>query len=138
VEDLSFEAQPPSRAVFRRGDVFMDNKLESDRGSHCSISARQGQYPKRLKNGPSFDSGQDAAGPSKKRLPELRPCGVYPVFTLLSAQGPNAPSESTIYKDAEQRISRRHSRSGPSTLFLIRYYFDDQRAKLGYLLALLR
>src|SRR5215468_3090725 len=60
-------------------------------------TAPNGPVPEKAENGPGFDSGQNAAGPSKKRLPDLRPRGVYPVFTLLSAQEPNAPPESTIY-----------------------------------------
>src|SRR5262249_45703452 len=48
VEDLSFEAQPPSRAVFRKAMLRTTNS-DLIVGSHGSKSARQRQYPKRLK-----------------------------------------------------------------------------------------
>ena len=92
VEELSFEAPPPSRAVFRRGDVFMDNKLGSDRGSHCSKSARQHQHPKRLTRVQPSTRAEMLRGPSKKRPTGARPpVGVYPVFYAVIPLEPNVP-----------------------------------------------
>ena len=90
----------------------MDNKLESDRGSHCSKSARQRQYAKRLRRVQASTRAKMLRGPSRKRPPELRP----PVwrlplfFTLLSPREPNVPTrQHHIYKDAEQDSPKVHN-----------------------------
>ena len=78
---------PPSRVVLRRGDVLMDRKFGSDRGSHCSKSARQRQYPKRLKRVQASTRAKMLRRPSKKRPPGATPLVRLPCFLRCCPSG---------------------------------------------------
>src|SRR5262245_31992445 len=87
---------------------FMDNKLESDRGSHCSKSARQRQYPKRLKRVQASTRAKMLRGPSKKRPPELRLPVALSCFLRCYPRGSltSPPDRTRLYKDADRTVER--------------------------------